>query len=209
MFLVEIIICMVNIMETFKKYAKLKSDIIALKKYVTEQYGTEFNPCIDVALAEVNDLLLGIERGQLYMPYKKLRMNSTWNATDGAYNDDTEFRKMIFKIQDDIYSIKKHIVVLAKYKLFSNKKINEINWLFPNLECKTGKVKCISYMDEDMLTISFPSGYKIDLGFIENEFVITITKHSDWANIIDELHIKLRSAIEEKLQSLVYKYENL
>ncbi len=191
----------------FEKYSKLKSDVIELKNYVDERYGTELNPRIDNLLTEVNDLLFGIEQGQLYMPYKELRMASVWSATDGAYADDENLERMIYKIQDDIYSIRKYIIVLAKYKFFSHRKVNDINWLFPNLKCSTGKIRCISYMDEDMLTISFPNGYEIDLGFFENEFIITITK-DDFTNIVEERHIKLRSEIEENLQKMIYKYEN-
>lgn len=60
-----------------------------------------------------------------------------------------------------------------------------------------------------MLKISFPNGYEIDLGFIENEFVITIAKSNDLTNIIEEQRIRLRSTVEEILQKMIYKYENL
>lgn len=196
-------------MDNFINYSKLKSDIIVLKDYIAEEYGTYLIPRIDNVLAEVNDLLMGIERGQLYMPYKELRMASTWSATDGAYDDDKKLERMIFNIQEDIYSIKRYIIVLAKYKLFSCKKVNDVNWLFPNLECKTGKIQCLSYRDEDMLKISFSNGYEIDLGYIENKFIITITKSNDWTNIIEEQRIKLRSTVEESLQKMIYKYESL
>ncbi len=196
-------------MDNINKYAKLKADIIALKEYVVKQYGTELSPRIDNVLAEINDLLFGLEQGQLRMPYKDLRMASAWSATDGTYEDDKTLAELIYKIQADIYSIKRHIVVLAKYKLFSRKKGNDINWLFPNLDCSSGKIHCISYRDEDMLTISFPNGYKIDLGFVENEYSITVTKNNDWTHIVEKQPIKLRSAVEENLQKIIYKYENL
>ena len=83
------------------------------------------------------------------------------------------------------------------------------NWLFPNLNCKKGHIRCITDQDEDMLNITFPNGYRIDLDYIENEYIITITKNADFTNIIEEEHIKLRSMIEEKLQKFIYKYENL
>lgn len=196
-------------MDNLLRDTKLKSDIIALKDYVAEQYGTELPPRIDDVLTEVNDLLFGIERGQLYMPYRELRLSSTWSAIDGAYDDDKKLERMIFNIQDDIYSIKRYIIVLAKYKLFSCKKVNDVNWLFPNLECITGKIQCLSYRDEDMLKISFPNGYEIDLGYIENEFIITVAKDHDRTNIIEEQRIQLRSAVEEPLQKLIYQYESL
>lgn len=60
-----------------------------------------------------------------------------------------------------------------------------------------------------MLEITFSNGYGIDLGYLENEYVITITKNDDFTTIIEEEHIKLRSTVEEKLQSFIYKYENL
>ena len=83
------------------------------------------------------------------------------------------------------------------------------NWLFPNLNCKKGHIRCITADDEDILKIRFPNGYGIDLGYLENEYVITITKNDDWTNIIEEEHIKPRSMVEEKLQNFIYKYENL
>ncbi len=199
-------------MDNLNKYGKLKSDIIALKEYIGERYGSDLNIRIDVLLTETNDLLLGIARGQLCMPYKELLLGATWSSLDGAYDFDDKLRELICKIQNDIYAVKKFIVVLAKYKwLISHKKINEINWLFPNLECKTGKLRCISYIDEDMLEIEFPNGYGIDLGFVKNDnvYVITIVKDDNWADIIEEHHIKLRSDVEELLQNLIYKYENL
>lgn len=60
-----------------------------------------------------------------------------------------------------------------------------------------------------MLNITFPNGYRIDLDYIENEYIITITRNNDWTNIIEEEHIKLRTTVEEKLQKFIYKYENL
>lgn len=99
-------------MDNLINYSKLKSDIIVLKDYVVEKYGTELPPRIDNILTEVNDLLMGVERGQLYMPYKELRMSSTWFATDGAYQDDVKLEELIFNIQDDVYSVKRYIIVL-------------------------------------------------------------------------------------------------
>ncbi len=191
-----------------KKYSKLKSDIITLKDYIAEKYVIELNSCIDHVLAELNDLLFGIEQGQLNMPYKELRLASTWSAIDGAFEDDKNFEKMIYKIQNDIYPIRRYVIVLSKYRWFSHKKVNDINWLFPNLKCATGKIQCISYMDEDMFEMSFPNGYEIDLGFVGNEYIITITKNNDWTNI-NRISIKLRSEVEECLQKIIYKYENL
>ena len=195
--------------ENKERYGKLKSDIISLKEYVAEAY----NPLteqIDHMLTVMNDLLFGIERGQLVMPYKELFLPTTYNATDGAFDNDVKLRGMLYEIQQDIYSLRKYIEVQEKPWYYRRKKrFENVNWLFPNLDCKIGHVQCIMYQDQDMLEITFPSGYGIDLGYLENEYIITITKNDDWKNIIEEEHIKLRCLIEEKLQHFVYKYENL
>lgn len=199
-------------MDNFENYKKLKADIIALKEYIAELYSTatEFGSYIDdVVITEMNDLLFGIERGQIVMPYKQLKLASTYHAVDGAFRNDSKLVKMIYQIQDDLDSLRKYIVVLQKPKLFFRKKNESINWLFPNLDCKNEYIQCIAYQDEDMLEINFPNGYVIDLGFYDGAYVITITKDDDWTNIIEEKRIKLRSAVEESLQNFIYKYENL
>lgn len=196
-------------MDNLNQYSQLKFDLLALKEYIVGQYDLELSPHIDSVMAEMNDLLLGIERGQLSMPYKELRLSATWSATDGAYDDDNVLRKMIYKIQDDIYSIRKHIVIQQKPWYYFRKKYENVNWLFPNLNCKNGHIQCITYRDEDILEITFPNGYEIDLGYLDNEYVITITKNGDWTNILEEERIKLRSTVEEKLQNLINKYEKL
>ena len=202
-------------MDNLNQYCQLKLDILALKEYIIEKYDIELNPRVDYVMAEINDLLLGIERGQLSMPYKELKLSATWSATDGAYDDDTQLREMIYKIQDDIYSIKKFINVLHKPKLFFRKNQERINWLFPNLDCKSGIVECIEFRAEDMMTITFANGYEIDLGFFapeedsEKEYIITITKDDNWTSIIEQERIKLRCKVEEILQNFINKYENL
>ena len=198
-------------MGNIKKYSKLKADIIALKEYVAELHIaiTDTSYSIDDVLSEMNDLLLGIENGQLVLPYKQLKLASTYYASDGVFDDNVKFKKMIFQIQDDIYSIRKYIVVQQKPWFYFRRKYENVNWLFPNLNCKNGHIQCITYQDEDILEITFPNGYGIDLGYLENEFIITITKNDDWTNIIEEEHIKLRSSVEERLQNFIYKYENL
>lgn len=196
-------------MDNFYQYSQLKSDILALKEYIIKRYNLELSPHIDSVMAEMNDLLLGIESGQLSMPYKELRLSATWSATDGAYDDDPVLRKMIYKIQDDIYSIRKRIVIQQKPWYYFRRKYENVNWLFPNLNCKSGHIQCITYRDEDILEITFPNGYEIDLGYLDNEYVINITKNDDWTNILEEERIKLRSTVEEKLQNLINKYEKL
>lgn len=200
--------------DNLNNYRQLKSDIIALKEYIAELYSTatEFGSYIDdVVITEMNDLLFGIERGQIVMPYKQLNLASAYHATDGAFRQDVKLEKMIYTVQHDIYSIRKFIVVLQKPKLFFRRKNKNINWLFPNLDCKTGYIQCLTYCDEDMLKITFPNGYEIDLGFLkdDNSYIITITKDNNCVNIIEEQRIKLRSTIEENLQKFIYKYENL
>lgn len=199
--------------ENKEKYSKLKANIIALKEYVAEAY----NPLteqIDHMLTVMNDLLFGIERGQLVMPYKRLFLPTTYNATDGAFDYDSKLRGMLYQIQDEIYSLRTYIEVQEKTQekgWFRRRKsrFENVNWLFPNLDCKIGHVQCIMHQDQDMLEITFPNGYGIDLGYLESEYIITITKNDDWTNIIEEEHIKLRCLIEERLQHFIYKYENL
>ena len=194
-------------MENTKIYSQLKTDIIALKEYVAGLHCTRFS--IDGLLSEMNDLLLGIENGQLVFPYKNLKLASTHHAVDGAFGDDTRLKNMIFQIQDDIYSIRKYIAVQQKPWFYFKKKYENINWLFPNLNCKNGHIQCIAYQDEDMLDITFYNGYGIDLGFCDGVFIITVTKDNDWTNIIEEERISSRCMVEKKLQKLIYKYENL
>ena len=198
-------------MEKVKNYNQLKADIIALKEYVAELHiaTTDTNFSIDDVLSEMNDLLLGIENGQLVLPYKELKLASAYYANDGVFDNNIKLKKMIFQIQDDIYSIRKYIVVQQKPWFYFRRKYQNVNWLFPNLNCANGHIQCILYRDEDMLEITFPNGYGIDLGYLENEYIITITKNDDWTHIIEEEHIKLRSMVEERLQSFIYKYENL
>lgn len=195
--------------DNLERYSQLKADIIAIKEYIGAQYGKALNPHIDCVLAEMNDLLLGIERGRLCMPDKRLWLACTWSAIDGAYDDDAELVRMIGKIQQDIYALKRHITVLAKHAFFSHRNGRDVNWMFPNLECKTGKIRCIAFRDEDMFAVSFPNGYEIDLDYLESDsvYMITVVKDNDWTNIIEERRIALRSNVEECLQSLIYQYE--
>lgn len=84
-------------MDNHNQYNQLKADIITLKEHIVRQYDIELNPQADIILTEMNDLLLGIERGQLFMPYKELRLSSTYSAIDGAYDDDPKLEEMIYK----------------------------------------------------------------------------------------------------------------
>ena len=155
----------------------------------------------------MNDLLLGIERGRLVMPYKETLLESAYCAMDNAY--EKELAEMICVVQRDIYAVKRHIFVSGKPKLFFKKKREDINWLFPNLDCRSGKVQCIMWRDQDMMTVTFPNGYEIDLGYYEpdDNYIITIVKDDNWNNIIEEIPVKKRSELEPILQSMIYKYE--
>ena len=123
-------------MEKVKIYSQLKADIIALKEYAVDlqfpSIATSFS--IDDVLSEMNDLLLGIENGQLVLPYKELKLVSAYYVTDGVFDDNVKLKEMIFQIQNDIYSIRKYIVVQQKPWYFFRRKYENVNWLFPNLK---------------------------------------------------------------------------
>ena len=66
----------------------------------------------DIILTEMNDLLMGIDSGNIVIPDYKLKLSSTYYITDGAITDK-KLEQLLLIVQNEIYSIKDSIKYLS------------------------------------------------------------------------------------------------
>lgn len=73
---------------------------------------------------------------------------------------------------------------------------------FNDIDFKGGNVNTIEKLGQDMLEVFYPSGYMIDVGYVErlNTFYVTVVKNDDWANIIKELPAKTEVELKQNLR---------
>lgn len=70
----------------------------------------------DIILTEMNDLLMGIDSGNIVIPDYKLKLSSTYYITDGAITDK-KLEQLLLIVQNEIYSIKDSIKYPKNYKI--------------------------------------------------------------------------------------------
>ena len=67
----------------------------------------------------MNDLLMGIESGNIVIPDYKLKLSSTHYITDGAITDK-KLEHLLLIVQNEIYSIKESIKYPKNYKIIDH-----------------------------------------------------------------------------------------
>ena len=83
---------------------------------------------------------------------------------------------------------------------------------YTSLDLCGGKLKTISDDDEDMLTITYPNGLVIDVGYIseENSYYITVVKDNSsngWNSPIMQINVLKKSSLLDALQNTIQKIQ--
>jgi hypothetical protein len=94
-------------------------------------------------------------------------------------------------------------------------KITSSWWsVYENLNLYDGKLQTISDDSEDMLTITYPTGLIIDVGYIalEKRYYITVVKNDSvdsWNSPIMKIEVYKKSSLAYTLQNTIQELHNL
>ena len=81
---------------------------------------------------------------------------------------------------------------------------------YKNLDLLNGKITFILDGGEDMIEISYKDGMLIDVGYIAelSSYFITVVYNDDWTKPIEEICVKDKSVLFDKIQKTIYKYRS-
>lgn len=83
--------------------------------------------------------------------------------------------------------------------------------VYKNLDLLSGKIEFILEDDQDMIEIHYNDGMLIDVGYIEDlqSYYITVVSTDDekgWKKPLEEIEVKSKDKLYEKIQAAIYKY---
>ena len=84
--------------------------------------------------------------------------------------------------------------------------------VYKKLDLLQGKIEFILDDDQDMIEIHYNDGMLIDVGYIEetpSAYYITVVSTDDekgWAAPLEEIEVKSKDILFEKIQETIYKY---
>lgn len=93
------------------------------------------------------------------------------------------------------------------------KQINKEWEVYSKLDLYGGKLKTIIDDDEDMLTVTYKNGVKIDVGYIKalNAYFITVVKDDSlegWNSPISVVEVRDKAALAGALQDIIIKIQS-
>ena len=83
---------------------------------------------------------------------------------------------------------------------------------YTNLDLLKGKIEFILEDDQDMIEIHYNDGMLIDVGYIDetpSTYYITVVSTDDekgWTAPLEEIEVKSKDKLFEKIQETIYKY---
>ncbi len=109
-------------------YEKLKADVLDLKGYAAElaeklessdaEADEDFYAFVCSVITEMNDLLAGIARGRVIMPFKPRRLMCYHEAIGGIWeNPDTTLTCKIRQVQDSVTAVNRYISTGRPHRL--------------------------------------------------------------------------------------------
>jgi len=111
-----------NVNDDFSQLKKKILDVINYSNELLENNSFDNMALLeDIILTEMNDLLMGIDSGNLVIPDYKLKLSSTYYITDGAITDK-KLEQLLLIVQNEIYSIKESIKKDRVFLCLKNKK---------------------------------------------------------------------------------------
>ncbi|MBQ8783752.1 MAG: hypothetical protein IJZ57_08280 [Clostridia bacterium] len=83
--------------------------------------------------------------------------------------------------------------------------------VYKNLDLLSGEIEFILEDDQDMIEIHYNDGMSIDVGYIEDlqSYYITVVSTDDekgWEKPLEEIEVKSKDKLYEKIQETIYKY---
>ena len=83
--------------------------------------------------------------------------------------------------------------------------------VYKNLDLLSGKIEFILEDDQDMIEIHYNDGMLIDVGYIEDlqSYYITVVSTDNekgWEKPLEEIEVKSKDKLYEKIQETIYKY---
>lgn len=83
--------------------------------------------------------------------------------------------------------------------------------VYKNLDLLSGKIEFILEDNQDMIEINYHDGMLIDVGYIEDlqSYYITVVSTDDekgWEKPLEEIEVKSKDNLYERIQETIYKY---
>ena len=84
---------------------------------------------------------------------------------------------------------------------------------YKNLDLLQGKIEFILEDDQDMIEIHYNDGMLIDIGYIEEMqsyyiTIVSIDSEEGWKQPLEEISVKNKYELFDKIQQVIYKYRN-